>query len=119
MKTLRNISAATIILVNILTGCAVGPNYHPPKMNVETTFKEHARTNSAITSSTTTNSPVLDWGRTFKDPELNHIIEEALHENYNLRIAVARIREARYQRSIVAADLFPNIDADAGYLRAR
>jgi NodT family efflux transporter outer membrane factor (OMF) lipoprotein len=119
MKTSRNISALTLMLIVMLSGCAVGPNYHPPKANVETNFNELARTNSAITSRATTNSITVDWWHTFNDPELNHLVEEALRENYNLRIAIARIREARYQRSIVAADLFPNVDADAGYLRAR
>lgn len=118
MNALRHLSQTTILLCAILAGCAVGPNYKAPKTNIETNFSELSQTNRGIVS-TTTNAPVLEWWRTFNDPELNHLVEQALTNNYNLRIALARIREARYQRSIVAADLFPNIDADAGYLRAR
>jgi NodT family efflux transporter outer membrane factor (OMF) lipoprotein len=103
----------------ILAGCAVGPNYHTPKTKLAPAFGELAASNSVFSSRATTNSPAITWWRSFNDPELDHLIDEALRENYNLRIAIARVREARYQRSIVAADLFPNVDADAGYLRAR
>ena len=119
MIAFRNVTFAALISLVILTGCAVGPNFHPPKSRVEENFGDLSRTNSGIPSNTTTNSPVLQWWRTFHDPELDRLIAEALQDNYNLRIAVARIREARAERSIAAADLFPNIDADAGYLRAR
>lgn len=119
MNALRSLSLVAAISLMLFSGCAVGPNFHQPKTRVEKTFSELWRTNSAISSNTTTNSPVFEWWRTFHDPELDHLIAEALRDNYNLRIAVARIREARYQRSVAAADLFPNIDADAGYLRAR
>lgn len=113
MKTTR-----ALLFIPILAGCAVGPDYHPPKTTVESSFAELGNTNAGISSHTTTNSPALDWWRAFNDPELERLMNEALHENYNLRIAVARVRQARYQRSIVAADLFPNIDADGGYFHA-
>lgn len=119
MNAFRDISLATASSLVIFAGCVVGPNFHSPETHVEENFSELSRTNSGIASNTTTNSPVLDWWRAFRDPELDRLIAEALHDNYNFRIAIARIREARYQRSIVAADLFPNVDADAGYLHAR
>lgn len=117
MKALRTIEI--VCLGVILAGCAVGPNYHPPKADMKSGFGEMTSTNAAVTSLPTTNSPVVEWWRGFNDPELDHLIESALHENYNLRIALARVRAARYQRSIVAADLFPNIDADSGYWHGR
>jgi NodT family efflux transporter outer membrane factor (OMF) lipoprotein len=102
-----------------LPGCAVGPNYHRPKTNVASAYGELSPTNSSFSSRATTNSPAVQWWRSFKDPELDRLIDEALRENYDLRIALSRVREARYQRSIIAADLFPTADADGGYLRAR
>jgi NodT family efflux transporter outer membrane factor (OMF) lipoprotein len=112
--------ASIIVLAGALfASCAVGPNYHAPKTQIASGFGELTTTNSSVTSSTTTNSPAVDWWRAFKDPELDHLIDEALRENYNLRIAAARVRESRYQRSIIAADLFPNADADAGYWHGR
>jgi NodT family efflux transporter outer membrane factor (OMF) lipoprotein len=113
---LRRLSQLFAVLAMILfAGCAVGPNYHPPKTKVQTSFGELSATNSGALSPATTNSPAIQWWHAFKDPELDHLIDEALGENFNLRIAVARVRQARFQRSIQAADLFPNVDADAGY----
>jgi NodT family efflux transporter outer membrane factor (OMF) lipoprotein len=103
------------LLAVTLTGCAVGPNYHPPKTSMASGYGELTTNNSSINSLATTNSPAIKWWYALNDPELNRLMEEALRENYDLRIAIARVREARFQRSIQAADLFPNIDADAGY----
>ncbi|HEX3717263.1 MAG TPA: efflux transporter outer membrane subunit [Verrucomicrobiae bacterium] len=96
----------------IISGCMVGPNYERPKVAVEGKFGETG-------TNIVTNEPTANWWKTFNDPELDKLITEALRTNYNLQIATERIREARLQRNITAADLFPNIDADAGYARAR
>jgi NodT family efflux transporter outer membrane factor (OMF) lipoprotein len=95
-----------------LAGCAVGPNYEKPKVSVEKSF-------AWSTARETTNQPVADWWNSFQDAELTKLINEALTNNYDLQIAVARIREARFQRNMAAADLFPKVDADAGYAHAR
>lgn len=95
----------------ILCGCTVGPTYVRPRVAVETNY-------AGIVKSETTNSPIQDWWKTFQDPELEKLIVGAAQQNYDLQIATARVREARYQRNMNSADLFPNIDADAGYLNA-
>ncbi|HWD94579.1 MAG TPA: efflux transporter outer membrane subunit [Verrucomicrobiae bacterium] len=107
------------LICAIFTGCAVGPNYRRPEAKVSPGFGEITVGNSNITSRATSNSPAVEWWHSFKDAELDHLIDEALKQNYNLRIAMARVREARYQRSIVAADLLPNVDADSGYWHGR
>ena len=56
-----------------------------------------------------------NWWKTFHDSELDHIIAEALQQNYDLQAAYARLRQSRFRRNIVAADLFPQVDADGGY----
>jgi multidrug efflux system outer membrane protein len=95
-----------------VSGCTVGPNYEREKVSVEKQFGEAGKTVS-------TNAPVTDWWKTFHDPELEKLVAEALRENLNLQIAITRIRESRFQRNITAADLFPNVDADAGYAISR
>jgi NodT family efflux transporter outer membrane factor (OMF) lipoprotein len=108
----------------LITGCAVGPNYKRPKVEVEQGFGElHKTTQSdpAAQPSKTLEqaAQISEWWRTFHDPELDTLVLRAVNKNYNLQIATAHLRQARAQRGIVAADLFPEVDADAGYSHAR
>ena len=102
-----------VVAVSLLVaGCTVGPKYVKRQLKTEPVYAE-------MTDNETTNPPPKDWWKTFNDPELDKLINEALQQNFDLRMAYTRIREARFQRNIVAADLFPQVDADAGYGRAR
>jgi len=96
---------------SFLFGCAVGPNYQKPQVSVE---KEFAAGPGNITS----NSPVELWWKSFHDPELEKLIAAAAGENLNLKIALLRVRTARLQRRVNASYLFPNVDADGGYVHA-
>lgn len=95
----------------LAAGCAVGPNYQKPKVPVEKNYGE-------LSANENTNTPAVDWWKTFHDPEMEKLIAAAAHENYSLQMETLRVREARYQRNITAGYLLPTVDADAGYLRA-
>jgi multidrug efflux system outer membrane protein len=108
------VSFYTFLFVGViwLAGCAVGPNYKQPKVATPSHFDEVQQTMQ-------TNRPPADWWKGFNDPELDKLVVTALQENYELQIATARIRQARAQRNIAAANLFPEADADAGYALSR
>ena len=95
-------------------GCAVGPNYHPPAVNVPAQW-------ASPLAGGETNSPTVDaaWWKSFHDPELDSLITRAVLSNLNLRVAEARVREARAQRSVVAADFWPSADVSGSYTRNR
>ncbi len=96
------------------TGCAVGPNYTPP---VATAPESWVQRDSTLVSSA---SPVVrDWWSTFNDPVLNALVERAIQENHDLRIAAARVREARAQRGVAASELGPKVDATGAGSRSR
>jgi NodT family efflux transporter outer membrane factor (OMF) lipoprotein len=59
------------------------------------------------------------WWTTFNDETLNRLIADARESNLDLRIAGARVREARAARGIVTADYWPDVDAVGGYSRSR
>jgi NodT family efflux transporter outer membrane factor (OMF) lipoprotein len=103
------VSAAVVI-----AGCAVGPDYHPPKTQAPANWSEAqlgGTTNAAVS--------IIEWWKTFKDPDLNSLIERAVATNHDLRIADGRLRQARALRSGVAADLGPTINGSAGYTDTR
>ncbi len=66
-----------------------------------------------------TNSPVnlAHWWKTFNDTNLDSFITTAIQSNLTLKAAEARVREARAQKGIVSANLWPSIGSSAGYSR--
>jgi multidrug efflux system outer membrane protein len=96
----------------LLAGCSVGPNYHAPRTEVPAAFANGAQTNLAP------NQVAWDWWRGFHDPELDRLVGLALATNQDLRIATARVREARALRNNAVADFFPVVGANAGYTRS-
>jgi multidrug efflux system outer membrane protein len=97
-------------------GCSVGPNYHSPKMEVSPQWSE------LPASGVVGGAPVAQlsyWWTVFGDAQLNSLIARAIQSNLDLRIAVARIREARAQKGVVAADAYPTLDAAGTYARSR
>ncbi|HVG03945.1 MAG TPA: TolC family protein, partial [Burkholderiaceae bacterium] len=59
------------------------------------------------------------WWTQFDDPQLTALIEEALAANLDLRLAIARIDEARANLRLARSALYPSLDADFGASRAR
>jgi len=96
----------------IFAGCAVGPNYHAPKTETAAAFANGDQTNLSSAPIT------LEWWRDFNDPMLNKLINDALATNQDLRIATARIREARALRTQAVADAFPVVDGTASYSKS-
>ncbi len=95
-----------ICILLILSGCMVGPNYSPPKIDlpdVWTTQKEEIDP---------TNNIVISWWEVFQDPVLTKYIEDAKENNYDIQKAASTILQARAVRQIAASSLFPQINAD-------
>jgi NodT family efflux transporter outer membrane factor (OMF) lipoprotein len=108
-----------LFLTLIASGCMVGPNYHPPKTKVPESFGE-LNTSEPVKSTTTPAQPDLSkWWTTIEDPTLHSLIERSVKANPDLRIAQARVREARAQRGVVAADLYPTVGVSGTYQRQR
>ena len=93
----------------VLAGCAVGPNYQRPAVNAPAQFRfaEGADTNSLAD---------LPWWQVFEDPTLQDLIRTALTNNYDLKQAVARVEQARFQSVAAQGAFFPQIGygGDAG-----
>ncbi len=90
-------------------GFKVGPNYSKPPAAVASEWIDYkvARLNSK--------EPALsEWWRTFKDPTLDELIEADYRQNLSLRVAGARILEARAARGIAVGNLFPQLQEAAG-----
>jgi NodT family efflux transporter outer membrane factor (OMF) lipoprotein len=97
-----------------ITGCAVGPDYKEPEVTVPPAW--HAAQAGGITNAP---ADVTKWWEVFGDEKLNALVEEAAKSNFDIRIAEARVREARAARGIVAADLYPQVGVSGSYRRVQ
>jgi multidrug efflux system outer membrane protein len=100
-------SRFTFLLVALLdlTGCAVGPNYKRPAVNTPATFRGAAEENAAATNSFAD----LPWWSVFKDPALQDLVREALTNNYDLRITLTRVDQARAIQMQARSQFMPQI----------
>jgi NodT family efflux transporter outer membrane factor (OMF) lipoprotein len=122
VKMISHQRIALLLLLSltvIASGCMVGPNYHPPKTKVPENYGELNASQSTKSTTNGSEPKLANWWTTFDDPTLNSLIERAVKANPDLRIAQARVREARAERGIVAADLYPQINVGGSYTRQR
>lgn len=109
-----------ILLALGLSSCTVGPNYQPPKANVQPKFGELASESTTQPSRPTTRPvQVTQWWATFHDPQLDALIERAVKKNPSLQQATSRILQARAERIIAGAGELPTVNVGGGYLHAR
>jgi multidrug efflux system outer membrane protein len=101
------------IAAAVLAACAVGPNYHQPETKVADQFA------GAETAAFNNDASVAQFWQTFDDATLTRLVGEALLANYDLRIAVSHIKEARALRGESYLDLAPTITANGGYTESR
>jgi len=107
-------------LCSALAGCPVGPNYQRPQMAVEPEFAPLPEKATAQPYAVTPGpGPTTQWWTALNDPELNILMEHAIAANHDLRLATARVREARARRTIVGAGRYPDLNVSSSYARER
>src|SRR6266481_3852861 len=104
-------------LVMFCSGCAVGPNYKKPAMPVPPEYRGLSPDQSG--KSTVVSFGDQKWLDAFQDETLRDLIQKALKQNYDVRIAAARILEARAQLGITRADQLPSVTAGASAVNER
>jgi multidrug efflux system outer membrane protein len=103
------------VMATMLGGCQIWPDYMRPKVSVPTQYSEPVQgqaddANSQVAS---------DWWKLYQDQTLNDLVEKALQNNTDIKLAVARIEEADAVLREVGAALYPQIDLDAAGTRSR
>ena len=106
VSSLGSLLAAAALFL-LLPGCAVGPNYQRPKVSVPTGYR------SAEASAQQASIADLPWWEVFKDSRLRELVQTALANNYDLRIAVTRIEQSRQIAAQARAQYFPFLNYGA------
>jgi multidrug efflux system outer membrane protein len=97
---------AVALLPLFFTGCAVGPKYARPTTQSPANFytEEQATANSVAD---------MAWWDLFKDPALQSLIREALKSNYDVQLAVARVKQERALLGVSRSQYYPQVGYDA------
>ncbi len=103
----RYTRSLTVAYIFLLTGCAVGPDYALPHIDLPSLWREAPPKEPE----TNIESDRAAWWNDFDDPTMTSLIERALANNENLAIAAARIVEVRGLRESAFGSLFPQIGA--------
>jgi multidrug efflux system outer membrane protein len=108
---------ATLLILVFACGCAVGPNYRKPAVNVPPSYRGVTPEEAAKGEARSLADE--KWWEVFQDEQLKELVKTALQQNYNVRIAATRILQAQAQLGITRADQFPTIAGDAGATNER
>lgn len=103
----------SLLAAGMLSACSLAPKYERPDAPVADAYPTPA------TPTTVGNAAATGWRDFFPDQRLQALIQAALANNRDLRIAALRIEEARAQYNIQSADLLPNFNVTAGASRSR
>ncbi len=103
-------------MATLLAGCTVGPDFFSPRLKLPDQFTERPATPAEIAL---TDAELTRWWRSFDDPTLDQLIDQAIAGNLDLQIARQRLIQAREQRIEVAAGALPSVDFAASPILAR
>jgi multidrug efflux system outer membrane protein len=101
-----------------LSGCAIGPEYQRPALELPAAYSTMPAYATPVASSAS-DAVTGKWWSVFKDPVLDRLMEEALANNLDLAVAAARITEAQAQLGLVISDQLPTAYASASRERNR
>ncbi|WP_285712286.1 efflux transporter outer membrane subunit [Erythrobacter oryzae] len=104
---------APVLALALLSGCSMAPKYVQPDLPVPASWPA----GDAYLAESEAALPVMTYREVFADPRLVQVIEQALENNRDLRIAAANIRAARAQSRIQSAAQLPQVGVAAGATR--
>jgi NodT family efflux transporter outer membrane factor (OMF) lipoprotein len=99
-----------------LTGCAVGPKYHPPAIQAPPAYKEVGDWKPAEPNEKNLGG---EWWTVFQDPQLDALEQQVNVSNQNLKAAEAQFRQARAVLRYYRADYYPTVTAGPSATRTR
>lgn len=106
-----------LALAIALSGCVtVGPDYRVPETSAPAAWTSEMK--GGLKAVPPDAAQLAKWWTTLDDPVLAQLIEAAVANNLDLKLAQARLREARAHRGVAAADRFPTLNAGAGAERS-
>lgn len=104
---------AVSAFVLLLTACSVGDPFVRPETKPPAAWK------NAAPPMAKAEWPSAEWWRRFGSPRLDGLMGQASQGNFDIAVAMAKVRQADAQVAIMGAPLLPSLSASSGASRAR
>lgn len=106
------------ICLSLLVSCTLAPNYERPASPIPSAYPEAANPDKDVAAQAS-EELLNDWKKHFSDPAMQKIIEAALVNNRDLKIAALRVEEVRAMYRIQRSELMPSINANTTFNRGK
>jgi len=103
---------AGVVFLAMVAACTVGPNYQRPPVDAPKAFRGGTDTSTGSVAD-------LPWWKVFRDKNLQTLIRTALSSNYDLRIAVSRVEQARELAAQARAGFLPQLNYGTAAARGK
>ncbi len=104
---------ARVALILLVAGCAVGPNYEKPELPTPDQFYANTAVEDSLSLAD------LPWWGVYQDSVLTSLIKLALDSGYSVRLAAARVEEARARYGVAKSQFYPQVNYGAGAAQQR
>ena len=110
---MKSHAPGVLLLTVALSACTVGPKYIATQPALPARWQE-----APAAAGTFDRSSLARWWTEFRDPILDDLIARAIEGNLDLKVAAARVREARAARGIAASAALPQVGVHADAARS-
>lgn len=110
--------AALLVSLSLLSGCVmVGPDYKAPATGTPAAWHRLDAGKEVVRGEAV--GDISRWWRGLNDPLLAELVDDALQSSPDMRLAQARLREARARRTVARSGLYPEVGASATASRSK
>ena len=107
-----------LILLLLILGCTVGPEYKPVKTKLPEKWYPKME-GGIVVSKNIKIREIVTWWQKLKDPELSKLIDRAVKGNLDVKEALARLKEERALRRMEKSRLFPYLDSSVSVTKKK
>jgi multidrug efflux system outer membrane protein len=115
----RNLFLLWVAVAIVLGGCTLAPRYERPEAPVPALWPTGAAYPEAEVDAVATQASIPVWREFLPDERLRKVIETALNNNRDLRLAALNVDRARAYYGIQRAELLPAVHAAGSWTKAR
>jgi len=115
----KYLSSIIALLLLVLAGCTLAPRYHQPAAPISSTWPKVPGYRATPTVAAAIPAADIGWREFFRDPRLQQLIELALTNNLNLRVAMLNVEQTRALYRVQRNELIPTVDINANGTRQR